>query len=334
MKVGVRVPASAPIKEVVALARRAEAAGVSHVWFPDSHLNYREVWTVLGAVAASTDRIGLSPSVTNLATRHPSVTASAARSLYEMCGDRFVLGVGAGDSAIGYGGLAHSRTSDLRTGIEILRRWMSGESAADSDQIRMRHGATPARIYLAASGPRNLKLGGEVADGVITPMTPSPKLEEKLATVADAASRAGRSECPEITVLAQSVPMDNLDRDVMLLSPLVVRFAQLEGVAMFEQAGVEVSPPDHLVGALGDLGHPDDLANFAAVASEFVSSEAAAFFAHNCTVSGTPEDMVNTLRRLEAAGVGRVNLATPVGLPEELIEVLGSEVLPKLRAND
>jgi 5,10-methylenetetrahydromethanopterin reductase len=126
MKIGVRIPASVPITQVIALARRAEAAGLAHVWFPDSHLNFREVWTVLGAVAVSTTEIGIAPSVTNLATRHPSVTASAARSLTEVCGDRFTLGAGAGDSAIGHSGLAHSRRAELRAGLTNLRAWMSG----------------------------------------------------------------------------------------------------------------------------------------------------------------------------------------------------------------
>jgi 5,10-methylenetetrahydromethanopterin reductase len=140
VKVGIRIPASVPITRVIALAQRAEAAGLAHVWFPDSHLNFREIWTVLGAVAVSTAEIGLGPSVTNLATRHLSVTASAARSLTEICGDRFVLGIGAGDSAIGHSGLAHGRTSELRAGLRTLREWMSGSAADGTPDIRLRHG--------------------------------------------------------------------------------------------------------------------------------------------------------------------------------------------------
>src|SRR5262245_14371646 len=156
MKVGVRVPASVPVTQVIALARRTEAAGLAHVWFPDSHLNFRDVWTVLGAVAVSTSEIGLAPSVTNLATRHPSVTASAARSLTEICGDRFILGIGAGDSSIGHSGLAHGRTSQLRAGLKNLREWMSGSAPDGAPDIRLRHGGTVPPIFLAASGPRNL----------------------------------------------------------------------------------------------------------------------------------------------------------------------------------
>jgi alkanesulfonate monooxygenase SsuD/methylene tetrahydromethanopterin reductase-like flavin-dependent oxidoreductase (luciferase family) len=51
------------------------------VRLPDSPLNYHDVWATLGALAASTERIGLPVSVTNLVSRPASVTACAARTL-------------------------------------------------------------------------------------------------------------------------------------------------------------------------------------------------------------------------------------------------------------
>ena len=327
MKVGVRIPASVPITRVIALARRAEAAGLAHVWFPDSHLNFRDVWTVLGAVAVSTSEIGLGPSVTNLATRHPSVTASAARSLTEICGDRFILGIGAGDSAIGHSGLVHSRSPQLRAGLLNLRAWMSGSAPDGDPHLRLRHSGTGPPIFLAASGPRNLGLAGELADGVITPLA---RLAEKQAIVEQVAVAAGRPGHVEIAVTTTCMLTDNLDRDAMLLSPFVVRTAQLEGTGMFDQAGVAVKAPDHLVGASGDMGHPVTLTDAAATASEFVSPQAAAWYARNCTVSGDPAGVLSGLRRLSEAGVHRATLSAPQGSPEELIDVLGGEVLPRL----
>jgi 5,10-methylenetetrahydromethanopterin reductase len=327
MKVGVRIPASVPITQVIALARRAEAAGLAHVWFPDSHLNFRDVWTVLGAVAASTSEIGLGPSVTNLATRHPSVTASAARSLTEMCGDRFILGIGAGDSAIGHSGLAHSRSPQLRAGLLNLREWMSGRGADGDPDVRLRHGGTVPPIFLAASGPRNLKLAGELADGVITPLA---RLAEKQAIIDQAAAAADRPGSVEIAVTATAMLTDDLDRDAMLLSPFAVRTAQLEGTRVFHQAGVDVTVPAHLVGAAGDMGHPVTLADAAAAAAELISPQAVAWYARNCTLSSTPADMASALERLSESGVHRVTLSAPEGTPAELVDVLGSEVLPKL----
>ncbi|OLO25845.1 hypothetical protein PZ61_0236070 [Streptomyces sp. MNU77] len=326
MKVGIRIAPSVPLAQTIALARRAEAAGVSHVWFPDSHLNYRDVWTTLGAVAAGTDEIGLGPAVTNIITRHPSVVASAARTLAESCGDRFVLGIGAGDSAVGHSGLAHSRSAQLRDGLRELRSWMSGE-ATGPEQVRLRHGGRVPPVFLAASGPRNLRIAGEHADGVITPL---PGLAEKQALVAEAAAAAGRAGQVEIAVTTTCLLSERLDEDAVSLSPYIVRIAQLEGTAMFERAGVSVDVPDHLVGAAGDMGHPASLAEAARSAARFVSPEAAVWYARACTVSGSPADILSRLQELGDAGVHRVTLACPEGTPEELIDALGSEVLPKI----
>jgi 5,10-methylenetetrahydromethanopterin reductase len=110
-------------------------------WFPDSPLNFRDVWATLGAVATSTDRIGLAVSVTNFASRHPSVTASAAVTIAEAAPDRFVLGLGAGDSAIGHSGLGYATTGQLRRGLADLRQWMAGEPmGSDGAQVHLRHG--------------------------------------------------------------------------------------------------------------------------------------------------------------------------------------------------
>jgi len=96
MRFGVRVPATHPIRDVVGFVQRAESAGFDACWFPDSHLNYREVWTTLGAVALATSRIQIGPTVTNLVGRHVTITASAARTVAEAAPGRFILGIGAG----------------------------------------------------------------------------------------------------------------------------------------------------------------------------------------------------------------------------------------------
>ena len=73
------VPGEWPLQWDTALrwARRAEALGFDAVWFPDSQLLWRDVWVAAGAAAAATRRIGIGVAVTNVETRHPSVTASA-----------------------------------------------------------------------------------------------------------------------------------------------------------------------------------------------------------------------------------------------------------------
>jgi hypothetical protein len=155
------------------------------------------------------------------------------------------------------------------------------------------------------------------------------RLAEKRPIVEKAAAAAGRGGV-EIAVTVMCMLTDDLDRDAVLLSPFAVRTAQLEGTGMFDRAGVEIRAPGHQVGASGDMGHPIRLSDAASAASQFVSLAAAAWYAHNCTASGGLADVLNALRRLCEAGVHRVTLSAPQGPPEELIDVLGGEILPGL----
>jgi 5,10-methylenetetrahydromethanopterin reductase len=182
-------------------------------------------------------------------------------------------------------------------------------------------------VFLAASGPRNLRLAGELADGVITPLA---RLAHKRSIVEQAAAAAGRTTPVQVAVTATCLLTEDLDRDASLLGPFAVRTAQLEGAAMFERAGVPVTVPGHLVGAAGDVGHPASLAAAAADAAKLISPQAVAWYARNCTVSGQPGDVLRGLTRLREVGVDRVTLSAPEGTPEELIDVLGREVLPGL----
>ncbi|MFD8817639.1 LLM class flavin-dependent oxidoreductase, partial [Streptomyces sp. NPDC059627] len=93
MRVGVRVPPCDRADRVLETVRRAEELGFDDVWFPDSQLLWRDVFTTLTAAALGTDRIGLGTAVTNLATRHPAVVASAARSVAELAPARKIHGL-------------------------------------------------------------------------------------------------------------------------------------------------------------------------------------------------------------------------------------------------
>jgi alkanesulfonate monooxygenase SsuD/methylene tetrahydromethanopterin reductase-like flavin-dependent oxidoreductase (luciferase family) len=91
--------------EYRAMARAAEEAGFDSIWLGD-HLLYREegehergpweVWTMLGALAAVTERVELGPLVACTAFHPPGLIAKMAAALAEVSGGRFVLGLGAG----------------------------------------------------------------------------------------------------------------------------------------------------------------------------------------------------------------------------------------------
>ena len=92
-----------PIARDAALA--AEAAGFKTFWTVD-HLagdvmkapDMPECFTLLGALASATKSIELGPLVVNVGNRHPAMLANSAATMQQICGGRFVLGLGAGAS--------------------------------------------------------------------------------------------------------------------------------------------------------------------------------------------------------------------------------------------
>ncbi|MET0895673.1 MAG: LLM class flavin-dependent oxidoreductase [Acidimicrobiia bacterium] len=323
IRVGVRVPATKPIRDIVVSVQRAEDAGFDYAGFPDSHLNYREVWTTLGVVAASTRRIGIGPNVTNLVTRHPTVTASAARAVAELAPDRLFLGIGAGDSALGFDSLHHTGVDATAEGIGVVRALLAGESVRyGTFQAALREAHETVPVYVAASGPRMLRMAGAVGDAVVVLMG---SLEQKLERVADAARAAGRAAPPPVLVNTVCLITDDVAAATKLLKPICLRVAQLEGAEVFARAGVPIDVPDHLLGAEGDIGHAADYAVAASEIDHLVSDEAALWFTTTRTLVGTAHDVRERLGSLARLGLAGVTLSHLSGseLPDALIDSAG-----------
>jgi probable F420-dependent oxidoreductase len=125
--------------EVVAMARAAEEVGFDSIWLGD-HLLYRgdgrpergpwDAWTMLAALAASTERVRLGPLVACSAFHPPGMLARMAATIDEVSGGRFVLGIGAGWNQTEFDafGIAFAeRASRFEEAFEIVRRLLGGE---------------------------------------------------------------------------------------------------------------------------------------------------------------------------------------------------------------
>jgi 5,10-methylenetetrahydromethanopterin reductase len=321
-RVCVRVPATHPARDVVATVQRAERHGFSGAWLPDSHLNYREVWSTLGAVAVSTETIEIGPTVTNLVSRHPTVTAAAARTVAEAAPGRVILGLGSGDSAIGFDDMRPSAAAVVADGVVTLRTLMAGDPiqyGTFSASLRGARSAVP--IYVAASGPRLLAGVGRVADaGIVTP----GRLREKLDQVAAGAREVSRPT-PPVYVYAMCAVTNDIEQTSRLLKPVALRLAQLEGVGVFAAAGVRIDVPKHTAGAEGDVGHAADFAQAARELDGMVSDEAALWVARNRAIVGTEAEVIDRLRTLRKQGAAGVAISQISGnqLPDDLIEAVG-----------
>lgn len=260
MRISIRVPPCRPVDEVAALAARAEHEGIWSMFFPDSQLLWRDVFATMVLSADRTNRVGLATGVANLVTRHPSVIASAIRTVQEIAGDRVRLGLGAGSSSVRPLGLGLASNDAIEQAIGQIRALTSGTVAALGDRrVQLRDPAGQPPILLAATGPRRLELAGRVADGVIIHSgTTTSSVGSALDAVARGVAKSGRSLGDlQVVVTGVILVSDNLGRDARLLKPICCTVAQDGGGAALRAGGIQVReavPVSRSPGSAADQG--------------------------------------------------------------------------------
>jgi F420-dependent oxidoreductase-like protein len=179
IRVGIHADAYSP--EGAVFVQEAERMGADAVWAPEFWAG--DAFTPLAFLAATTSRIRLGTGIVQLGARTPAMLAMSALSMQALSGGRFVLGVGTSGPQVmeGWHGVRFDRpVTRTRETIEIIRKVSRGERLAhegriytlplpDGEGTSIRSAMPPAHVpvYVAALGPANLRLTGELADGWI-----------------------------------------------------------------------------------------------------------------------------------------------------------------------
>ncbi len=194
MQFGAVLQTNPPASRTVHLAKLAEQHGFDYVWTFDSHLLWEEPYVIYSAILAQTHRVIVGPMVTNPATRDWTVTASVFATLNEMYGNRTVIGIGRGDSAVRVTNGAPTTLSTLRDSIHVIRELANSRSVEyNGAQLQFPWSkGSQVEVWVAAYGPLALKLTGEVGDGFILQLADLDIAEWMIKTVRDAAEKAGR----------------------------------------------------------------------------------------------------------------------------------------------
>ncbi len=157
-----------PLSRTSELARAVEAKGFEALWYIDFQLGMKDVYAAMNLAALSTEKVLIGAGVTNLVTRHPTVTANATAAVDELSDGRAVLGLGAGWSAVLGAGGTPSKLGEMRAGIDAFRLLFSGRQCdLYGNQVRLATAKRQIPIYLAVSQPAMLRLAGETCDGVV-----------------------------------------------------------------------------------------------------------------------------------------------------------------------
>jgi 5,10-methylenetetrahydromethanopterin reductase len=207
-----------PVRECLDFIRAAEALGVHRVWFGDSHLIWREAYTLMAAAAMQSRRLGLGLAVTNVTTRHPTVVASSMSTLQEISEGRIICGIGVGDSALETIGLKPVKRAELERSVGLMRQmWQRADVSADGGGPPLKFSwGEPEHVpvHYGASGPRMLEDAGRIADGVITYVGLAPeRIETAMSHIDVGAEQAGRTRADlDITLWVPCSVDDDAER--------------------------------------------------------------------------------------------------------------------------
>ena len=197
--------------DLVDHARQAEEAGFSfamisdhfHPWI-DAQGQSAFVWSVIGGIAATTERIRLGTGVTcPLIRTHPAIVAHAAATSAALMEDRFFLGLGTGENLNEHVTGARwpapdERIEMLEEAIEVMRLlWQGGEQTHRGKHYTVDHARlytlpdTPPPIAVAAAKPKAAELAGRLGDALVN-TTPDAEIVEAYASAGGDGPRYGQ----------------------------------------------------------------------------------------------------------------------------------------------
>jgi len=299
----------------------AEKMGFDSVWVRD-HLvfephgemekpnrTFYDALTTLTAIGAVTEKIELGTG-SLIPFRHPLITALMAGTMTQLVGDRLILGFGAGTfdhefAAIGWEDL--DRVELVRSNAEILKRVFT-ENDVDYDDgvfsfenVTIEPKPVGGRIpfWYCGATPRSARLAVEYADGWMPGRISLATMEKRIATMRELSAEAGRAT-PTVAVIPPTSIESTREE--------ALKHVNIPGLlAWANKAKFAVKPPS------GSFETVEDL--------------------EGQLIVGNPDEAVEELKKFEALGVEHLVFDFRFKFDKyfEQIELLGTEVLPKMR---
>ena len=191
------------------LTQRAEELGYDVVWAAEAYGS--DSPTVLAWLGGQTSRIGLGSAVMQIPARTPAMTAMTAASLDLLTGGRFRLGLGVSGPQVseGWHGVRFDKPlARTREFVDIVSTALSRTTVThDGEHYQLPLPDGPGKalkltiapvsehipLYLAAVGPKNLELAGELVDGWLAVFYTTEFAEEQLGHIAAGRAKVGRT---------------------------------------------------------------------------------------------------------------------------------------------
>lgn len=324
MKFGLLLPhfgEHASRRNVIDGARLAEEAGFDSVWVRD-HLVFEphgemekpnrtffDALTTLTAIGAVTERLQLGTG-SLIPVRHPLLTALMAGTITQLVGPRLILGFGAGTfdhefDAVGWGN--RDRVELVRSNAEILRRVFTENTVTYTDDnfsftdVTIEPKPVGGRIpfWYCGATPRSARLAVEFCDGWMPGRISLATMAKRIQTMRQLSGELDRP-MPTVAVIPPT--------SIEATREQALEHVNVPGLlAWANKAKFAVKPPSGRFETVEDL--------------------------EGQLIVGSPDEAVTEVKKFEALGVEHLVFDFRFKFERwyEQIELLGSEVLPKLR---
>jgi F420-dependent oxidoreductase-like protein len=223
------------------VVQEAEKLGYESVWAAEAYGS--DAATVLAWLAAGTSKIKLGSAIFQMPGRTPALTAMTAATIDELSGGRMILGIGSSGPQVaeGWHGQRFARQLQrTREYVAVVRKALNRERLEfkgetlelplpDGPGKALKLMISPVQeripIYLAAIGPKNTALAGEIADGWIPTFFSPEHVAEFRALLEEGAARSGRSlDGFDIAPTVQSYVSDDREVARNLMRPVLALY--------------------------------------------------------------------------------------------------------------
>lgn len=192
------------------IVKEAESAGYDSVWAAEAYGS--DTATVLAWLASQTERVKIGSAIFQMPGRTPAMTAMTAATLDQLSNGRMLLGIGSSGPQVAEGWHGQPFAKQLqrtREYVEILRKALARERLEYEGELytlplpdgpgkALKLMIAPVQermpIYIAAIGPKNTTLTGEIADGWLPTFFSPEHVAEFRKLLEEGAARAGNGK--------------------------------------------------------------------------------------------------------------------------------------------
>ena len=305
---------------------RAEQLGWDYAFTPVNPLALWDPYVLLACAAQRTSRIRLGTLIENAVLDHPVSVASSIATLDAVSNGRALLGYGIGDTAVRYLGKSPATVKDMESALRSVKRFLHGEPVEIEGGRRMSH-ARPVPVWMAAGGPRTLRMCGRLADGVFVRVGRHPdNLRHAVAQVHAGAEEAGRDPSDvKIALIFHTIMTDDADEIRAIARSMAAGYYEyspkLFRVPGFEWNGPPIEQLQQQV--VPDFHHTEALVEAGGLVN-FLSDEVAESF----SLFGSDEEIAQQINDTLDLGFA-VELVVPHPVPPPV----PGQPVPRLMAN-